>query len=250
MTPEAASPQVSVILPTYNEAGNIVPMIRELNRHLAVPHEILVVDDASPDGTARIAQEAFAQDPSVRILVRHHERGLATAIREGLERSRGQKLIVMVTDFNHDPAITAQLVESSARAEMVVGSRFCPGGGMATRWRYYYSLVYSRCFVDLLLGTRVRDNLCGYYLIHRELLLRLPLDEIFYGYGDYFFRLLWHVRARGGSILETPVFYRGRLSGKSKSNLPAMLLRYTWEVLKLRFTATRRRQPAWSASSR
>jgi len=246
MTQQAASPQVSVILPTYNEADNIVPLIHELKRHLAIPHEILVVDDSSPDRTAQVAQEAFANDPSVRVRVRHQDRGLATAIREGIECSQGQKLLVMLTDFNHDPALVGQLVDLSAGADMVIGSRFCPGGGMATRWRYYCSLIYSRWFVGPLLGTRVRDNLCGYYIIHRDKVMQLPLGKIFYGYGDYFFRLLWYLKKAGGSILEVPAFYRARPSGKSKSNLPGMLLRYTWEVVKLWAGGRARRQPAWS----
>ena len=239
-------PHVSVILPSYNEVSNVVPLIRELKRHLPVPHELLVIDDNSPDQTGPVTRKAFAGDPSVQVHVRMVDRGLATAIRDGIRRSTGDKVLVMVTDFNHDPAIVGRLVELGAGADMVIGSRFCPGGGMANRWRYACSRFYSR-LVQRILQTGVRDNLCGYYLIRRDVLMALPFEEIFYGYGDYFFRLVWHVRRAGYSIVETPVVYQARPSGRSKSNLMAMLFGYTREVLKLRMKAGRARDHAmWS----
>ncbi|MBI2496035.1 MAG: glycosyltransferase [Candidatus Omnitrophica bacterium] len=244
-TPQVASPQVSLILPTYNEAHNIVPLIQELKRHLnGVSHEILLMDDNSPDRTAQVAEAAFADDSTVQVHIRVRDRGLAKAVREGVERSRGAYVLVMDSDFNHDPAIVGRLVELSQHADMVIGSRFCDGGGMASRWRYHCSRLYSNWFVRPLLGMGVRDNLCGYYLIRRDRLMRLPYDEIFHGYGDYFFRLLWHARAVGCSMIETPVFYRQRPSGRSKSNLPVLLFSYTWTVLDLWLHAG---QPRWPA---
>lgn len=239
---------VSVILPTYNEAENIVPLIHVLKRHLRGAHEILVMDDQSPDGTAAIAAAAFAGDPSVKVFARPGDHGLAKAIREGIERSTGEAVIVMNSDFNHNPALVEQLIAAWDRADIIIGSRFCKGGGMANPWRNACSYVFSCWFARPLLGTGVRDNLCGFYLMSRRKLLALLLEEIFYGYGDYFFRLLWHARARGYSTLEIPVFYQPRRGGKSKSRFPALLVSYSREVIKAAVKA--RRAPAADAAPR
>ncbi len=235
----ATWPHVSVILPAYNEAQNIVPLIHALKRHLRVSHEILVMDDNSPDGTARAASDAFANDPTIKVHVRTADRGLARSIRDGILRSTGTKVIVMDTDFNHDPGLVGRFVELSASYDMVIGSRFCAGGGMENVWRYYCSLIFSLCLVRPLLRTSVRDTLCGYYLIDGDTLRALPLEQICYGYGDYFFRLLWHAESAGCRLHEIPVYYRLRPTGQSKSNLVALLLSYSWEALKISWTARR-----------
>ena len=239
----SAQPSVSVVLPCYNEADNIVPLVHALKAQLPAAHEILVMDDNSPDGTARQVRGAFAGDTSVRVHVRMTDRGLANSIADGIRRCRGELVIIMDSDFNHDPDIVGNLLAHSPSADVVLGSRFLPGGGMASRWRYYCSWIYSTCLVRPILRTRVRDGLCGYYLIHRDKLLALPLDDICYGYGDYFFRLLWHLRHRCYRVIEVPVFYRPRLGGKSKSNLPRLLMSYTWELIKIPLTA-RASEPA------
>ena len=227
------TPPVSVILPCYNEAGNIVPLIRSIRRQLGRSCEILVMDDQSPDGTAEAARQAFADDPAVIVQLRTQQRGFASSIRDGIERSRGELIIVMDTDFNHDPALLEELLRLSPHAEMVIASRFCPGGGMERKGYFVASRLYNQ-FLRAVLGTCVDDNLFGYFVIRRELLLGLPFDDIFYGYGDYFFRLLWHVRRRAGRIIETPSFCKARLSGTSKSSVVSMLTRYTIEAVKLR----------------
>jgi dolichol-phosphate mannosyltransferase len=235
-------PLVSAILPSYNEAGNLVPLIRALRQHLPPPFEILVVDDNSPDGSARIVREAFAADDRVSAFVRTSDRGLAKSIREGIERSRGDLVLVMDTDFSHDPAAAGTLVDLSRNADMVTASRYCAGGGMEPRWYYHGSRVFNH-FIGLTLGTGLADNLFGYFVIHRAVLATLPLDAIFYGYGDYFFRLLWHVRACGGSIVEVPAFCRARREGRSKSSVVSMVVTYTLRLARLRLRQASGRRP-------
>lgn len=240
MTTGLATPQLSVVLPSYNEVDNLIPLIHGLKRWVTVSHELVVMDDNSPDRTGEVVREAFADDPSVAVQIRTRHRGLAYAIREGLERAGGEQVLVMDTDFNHDPALARQLIAMSPQADLVIGSRFCQGGGMAHRGYYHASKAYNQ-FISAMLGTGVADNLFGYFIMPRAKLMALPLDRIFYGYGDYFFRLLWYARAQGYSILEIPAFCQARRAGRSKSQVLAMLLDYTWEVMKLRMDGWRAR---------
>jgi dolichol-phosphate mannosyltransferase len=230
--------KVSVILPTYCERENIGDLLGAIQAALQLEPwevEILVVDDNSPDGTAEVVRE-YAATSAVTVVphMRTEERGLATAIKYGIQRSTGDVVVVMDTDFNHDPAMIPQMVKFLEFYDLVVGSRFVMGGGMEDRRRYYYSLAYN-LFVRLMLQLQVQDNLSGFFAIRRERLMELDLDRIFEGYGEYFIRLLftaWHRKFR---MLEVPVFYILRRHGQSKSRFVAMLRDYTGCVLALRF---------------
>lgn len=234
-------PKVSIILPSYNEAENIVPLVRALRGSVTVPHEILVMDDDSRDGTGYLAQKVFAEDSCVTVHIRQGHPGLANSIREGIERGRGEKVLVMVTNFKHDPALTPLLLHVSECADIVMGSRFCAGGNMEYKLRYVLSLVYN-WFIRLVLRTQVQDNLFGYFIMEREKLMKLPLDRIFYGYGDYFFRLLWYGQHQGYSIIEIPAFCRSIQGDEVKWHNVKVFVRYTREVLRLWMVAMRHRR--------
>jgi dolichol-phosphate mannosyltransferase len=226
----------SIILPTYQERGNIVPLIEAIEANLIGlgDYEIIVVDDASPDGTADLVQERFGNDACVRLHVRRTERGLATAILCGLQQATGDVLVVMDTDFNHDPDMLPQMVEFLKYYDLIVGSRFVMGGGMEDGTRHLLSFLYN-LFVRAVLRTPVQDNLSGFFAIRREKLRMLDLQRICYGYGDYFLRLLHVAWQCGFKILEVPVFYQLRRHGGSKSRFLGMLAGYTISVFKLRF---------------
>ena len=113
--PADAPLDVSVVLPTYNEAASIVPFLRELLAVLdrcAPRSEALILDDASPDGTAALVREAFAGEPRVVVVSRTGARGLAFSIREGLSRACGERMVVMDSDFNHDPQAVPALLDA------------------------------------------------------------------------------------------------------------------------------------------
>jgi dolichol-phosphate mannosyltransferase len=229
-------PAVAVIMPTYDEAGNVVPLISDVRAALAgtgLVSEIVVVDDDSPDGTGRVAQEHFTGDVAVRIIVRTMERGLATAIQTGIKASDAPIIVVMDTDFNHDPADVPRLVHELRDADLVVGSRFVRNGGMEDRLRYFLSLIYNLA-LRAVLGSQVTDNLSGFFAIRRERLDELPLDAILFASGDYFIRLLYAAQHRGFRISEVPVFYPRRRYGVSKTHFVDIFLRYTRVVLGLR----------------
>jgi dolichol-phosphate mannosyltransferase len=243
---------ISIILPTYNERDNIADLIDAIMWELAPlswHYEILVVDDSSPDGTAELVRKRYGLDDggesdqgaegyrngSVCLIVRNEDKGLAKSIREGIERARGVTVVVMDTDFNHDPALIPQMVDLLRYYDLVIGSRFVMGGGMEDTLRYRLSLIYN-VFIRMLFHTQIQDNLSGYFAVRKERLFEFcdRFDRIFVGYGDYFIRLLlaaWRSRWR---ILEVPVFYILRRHGASKTGFWRIFRDYTAAVLRLR----------------
>lgn len=225
--------KVSVILPTYNEKGNIIRLIQEIKKALKqTSHEIIIVDDNSPDKTAEEVINRYKNNNSVKIFVRKKARGLATAIRYGIEKARGDIVVVMDTDFQHDPALIPRMVTLCQYYDLVIGSRFVRGGGMQEGYRYYYSYLFN-LLIRLALRMQIQDNLSGFFVMQRNKLNKLNLDKIFQGYGDYFIRLL-HASGRAKySILEIPVFYHIRPYGQSKSSFVSMIINYTKTVISL-----------------
>lgn len=227
----------SVILPTYNEAGNIVNLIESIQRELKlkrISNEVIVVDDDSPDNTGLLAQKYFSKIPNVRVTIRKKERGLATAIRKGLEMAVGEVVVVMDTDFNHDPKLVPRLVEKCKKNDFVVGSRFVKGGGMANKTREWLSYFFN-ILVRLILGSPVHDNLSGFFAMKRERLEELDFDKIFWGYGDYFIRLIYLAKLKENTFTEVPSFYNEREYGSSKSQFIRMFRDYLTSTLTLRF---------------
>lgn len=229
--------KVSVVLPTYNEAGNIIELVKAILAVIPAQYdaEIIVVDDNSPDGTHRKVVEFFGRDPWVMPVLRTTDRGFAKSIRAGIERATGDKILVMDTDFTHDPKEIPRLLHVGEIYDMVSGSRFCPGGAMQDVKHYVASLAFN-WFLRVLLRTQVQDNLGGYFLADRKVLHDIPFDRVFYGYGEYFFRLLHFVQKRSFSIVEIPAVYGLRKYGQSKSTFMKMLFTYTFAALRLRLS--------------
>lgn len=227
--------KASIILPTYNERDNILELIESIQGYvdpIGLDYEIVVVDDSSPDGTADVVRERFGGNPQIVVMVRT-ERGLATAIKHGILNSTGEIIVVMDTDFNHDPQMIPQMVRFLDYYDLIIGSRFVMAGGMEDRTRYYFSFVYN-LFIRLLFQTQVQDNLSGFFSIYRKKLMEMDLDRIFYGYGDYFIRLLVTAWRKKYAMLEIPVFYRLRMHGHSKTQAVSVFWQYTRSVLRLR----------------
>jgi dolichol-phosphate mannosyltransferase len=228
---------ISVVLPTYCERNNIVDLIDAIEAETA-PHaehlQIVVVDDNSPDGTAEVVQQRIQKPGPARIdlHVRTEERGLASAIKYGLQRCRGDVAVVMDTDFNHDPKMIPQMIELLKYYDLVIGSRFVMGGGMDEELRYKFSFLYN-LFIRVTIRTQIQDNLSGFFAMRRDKLMALDLDRIFRGYGEYFIRLLYVAWRQHYKMLEVPVFYVLRRHGQSKSRFLNMLRDYTLCVLGL-----------------
>ncbi len=220
-------------------------MIEEITGILAkakIKGEIIVVDDDSPDGTAELVQPRKVSPCKVKVIIRKKDRGLAKSILEGIRRSSGEIVVVMDTDFNHDPKEIPKLVAELNRSDLVIGSRYIKGGGMENKLRYWLSFLFN-IYVRVILGVSIRDNLSGYFAARRAVLQGLPLEEIFNGFGEYFMRLVYYTHRKNYKILESPVFYKNRRCGESKSRFFRMFLRYTSSALSLKMKSLRFRFP-------
>ena len=123
-----------LVLPTYEEAANIERLVAEATAKLSNDARVLIVDDNSPDGTGRIADRLAAEDDRVEVLHRTHKEGLGPAYIAGFRRALegGAGLVIeMDSDFSHEPAYLPRLLEAAQRADVVIGSRYVPGGGVA-----------------------------------------------------------------------------------------------------------------------
>jgi len=241
----AEPPCVSVVLPTFNEAGNIVPLIERVAAALeGVQHEILVMDDRSPDGTAARAREAAITYPQTRVVERPPPAGLTVSIREGIERARGTFVTWMDCDFSHPPELLPQLLAPLLRgdADITCASRYVYGG--ADERGEWLAVVASRLITRLaqwFVDRRVLDYTTGYLMAPRALLLELGLRG---DYGEYCIELLGAGTLRGYRVRELPYRSISRVEGESKTATSAFgFVRRGWRYLLTigRLRATRRK---------
>lgn len=212
--------EISVVVPTYNEAPNIPAIYDSLAAVLSGKSwELIVVDDDSPDGTADVARALAEQRGNVRCLQRTQERGLCSAVQWGVQAAHGAYIVVMDGDLQHDPGlIPAMLEELGKGSDIVSGSRFLAGDraeGLSSEFRNSLSL-YGNRLVNLFLGTRLTDPLTGFFATTRALFLRsIPRMQ-----ADGFkilFDLLY--RNRKAVIKELSFGFRARQHGESKLQL-------------------------------
>lgn len=224
---------ISIIIPTYNEKENVALLIKGLKSLLSdFEFEIVVVDDNSPDGTYKKVVEEFKKDKRVKAILREREKGLGTAILHGIKNSKYPIIVGMDADFNHPPEIIPRMLRELSNSDLVVASRFIKGGGMEEKKRYFPTFIFNK-FLKHVLGFPTIDNMSGFYAIKREKLLKLPLEEIYRGYGDYHLRLVHYSKKNKLKILEVPVFYKKRKYGKSKSNLLKLFFNYLYNAFKI-----------------
>ena len=230
MASRAASAQVAVVIPTYNEAENVGPMAEALLA-LGIPRlDILFVDDASPDGTGRIADELAAAQPGrISVLHRAGPRGLGFAYVDGflLALDRGADLIVqMDCDFSHSPTYLPQFLDRIRDYDVVVGSRYVAGGRTDEGWswaRWLLSWWANSVYTRLILASRVRDVTAGFKCWRRQTLVGIGLTRI-HSQGYVFQVEMAHVTERlGYRVLEIPIYFEDRRIGRSKMAMPIKL---------------------------
>lgn len=238
--------KVSVLLPTYNEKDNIIPLINELigllkNREF----EIIVIDDDSPDETWRYVQEKGKEDKRVHLLRRIGKRELTSALNDGIAKAEGDVVVWMDSDFQHPPF---KVIELLAALEMgydaAVGSRFAFGGKDFRKIKRhlssvmvvqgYLSKLISRV-TSLLLRSSFRDWTSGFIAIKRAVLISNKLKG---DYGEYFMLMMYDVLKANYKVLEIPYSLNPRKSGYSKTaaNFRVLFLKgmkYLWTLFKL-----------------
>ena len=212
-----------LILPTYNEAVNIEPFVHAVLPELAEAspeHRILIVDDNSPDGTGRIADSLAAEIEAVEVLHRAEKQGLGVAYLAGFRHAlaRGADLLLeMDSDFSHSPADVPRLIRAAEEADLVLGSRYVPGGGVSD-WGLLRR-VLSRggsWYARLVLRVKVHDLTGGFKCIRRQVLEQIDLDAIHAeGYG-FQIEVTYRAIRAGFRVAEIPIVFRERQAGLSK----------------------------------
>ncbi|MCX7620633.1 MAG: polyprenol monophosphomannose synthase [Acidimicrobiales bacterium] len=224
-----------VVLPTYNEAENIVEVLERV-REAAPEAEVLVVDDGSPDGTADIAEEWGKAHGGVSVMRRSQKSGLGSAYRAGFAEGLKQGydiLIEMDSDLSHDPAALPSLIHAvEDGASLAIGSRYVPGGSIPN-WTWHRKLLSKggNRYAGLVLGLQVRDSTAGYRAYSAEALSKIDLTSIKAdGYG-FQIEMAYEVGRNGGRIVEIPISFTDRVRGESKMSgriVVEALLLVTW----------------------
>jgi dolichol-phosphate mannosyltransferase len=243
---DARPDRLWLVLPTYNEAENLehfaAAVLPELERASRRPH-VLVVDDDSPDGTGRIAARLSAEDPRISVLHNGPKRGLGRAYVAGFRHAlaAGADLLMeMDADFSHDVADVPRLVAGMHEADLVIGSRYVEGGGVADWDPIRRALSRGGCwYARKVLGLDVRDLTSGFKCYRSTVLSALELDTV--RANGYVFQIEMTYRAirRGYSVAEVPIRFADRRQGTSKMT-PAVALEAVWKVPALRAAETRR----------
>jgi dolichol-phosphate mannosyltransferase len=221
---------VWVIVPTYNERPNLEALVAAVHSALegrAPDHTILVVDDNSPDGTGELADQLASTDVRVRVLHGSAKRGLGRAYLEGFQFALGEGaalVIEMDADFSHDPGHLPELTEAARGADLVIGSRYVPGGAVQN-WGSIRRLV-SRggcMYASTVLGVDIRDLTGGFKCFRREVLQTLDLEGVRSEGYAFQVELTYRALEAGFRVKEVPITFTERRRGESKMSRRIML---------------------------
>jgi dolichol-phosphate mannosyltransferase len=224
---------VWLVLPTYNEADNLEAIAGAALERLPAERRLLIVDDSSPDGTGEIADRLAAADPDVEVLHRAAKQGLGPAYVAGFRRALdgGARVIAqMDADFSHDPADLPRLLGALADADVVLGSRYVAGGGVA-EWGPGRRLISrgGSAYARTMLGVGIGDLTGGFKAFRREVLEAIDLDSIpSLGYAFQIETTYRAVRA-GFRVTEVPIVFHDRRVGESKMT-GSIVLEAAWRV--------------------
>jgi dolichol-phosphate mannosyltransferase len=234
-------PRAVLCLPTYNERENLGPMIAALGAVLDTSRDrVLVIDDGSPDGTGEIADRLAAALPWVSVLHRTTKEGLGPAYVAGFRHALAEDaelVLEMDCDFSHNPADVPRLIAAADEADLVLGSRYAPGGGTAN-WGVLRRVV-SRggcLYAQVLLGLRVRDLTGGFKCFRRVALETIDLDTLSaHGYA-FQIETTYRVKRAGLRVQEVPITFVERRAGASKMT-GSIVAEAIWRVPLLRLRA-------------
>jgi dolichol-phosphate mannosyltransferase len=230
-----------LILPTYNEAENLDRLVRMALPHLAEAapeHRVLVVDDGSPDGTGQIADRLAEEFAQVEVMHRTAKQGLGRAYLAGFEHALAggaELLLEMDSDFSHNPADLPRLIRAADEADLVIGSRYVPGGGVEN-WPLYRRALSrgGSLYARAILGVPVHDLTGGFKCFRRRTLEGIDyLNTHADGYG-FQIELTYRAYKAGFPVREIPIVFREREHGTSKMTA-RIALEAIWKVPALRF---------------
>ncbi|MBI3536972.1 MAG: polyprenol monophosphomannose synthase [Chloroflexi bacterium] len=229
-----------IILPTLNESQNIRALVQQLFLLPLDDLNILIIDDNSEDGTGKIADELHHQFPT-RVFVIHRpgKMGLGTAYVTGFRWALDQGAdyaIQMDADFSHSPNYLTSFIKKMNEYDVVVGSRYVPGGKLDPRWsgwRYLLSKWANSIYVRLILATQVRDATAGFKCFRRAALEKIPFERVRSNGYVFQVEMAYLSELNGLRILEVPIYFEDRRVGKSKMTVPVKL-EAAWRVWEIR----------------
>jgi dolichol-phosphate mannosyltransferase len=228
-----------LVLPTYNEADNLQPLIAAALANLRQDARILVVDDSSPDGTGRLADEIAAGEERIEVLHRPRKEGLGPAYLAGFRRALeggAEFVLEMDSDFSHDPADLPRLLSAVEDADLAIGSRYVEGGWVEN-WTPVRKAISrgGSAYARRVLGIPVRDLTGGFKCFRRRVLEAIPLELV--SSRGYAFQVEMTYRAAqaGFKIVEVPICFHERRAGASKMS-GKIVAEAAWKVPLLRFS--------------
>ncbi|HEY6002600.1 MAG TPA: polyprenol monophosphomannose synthase [Anaeromyxobacter sp.] len=229
-----------ICLPTYDERDNIGPILAAI--HDVVPDiDVLVIDDGSPDGTGELADRIAARDPRVKVLHRTRKEGLGRAYLAGFAWAleRGYELVLeMDADFSHDPRYLPVLLAKARQADLVLGSRYVPGGGTVS-WGLGRKLVSrgGSLYARTILGVPVRDLTGGFKCFRRAVLEAIDLATVECSGYAFQIELTYRALRKGFVVVEVPIVFTDRRVGRSKMSRRIVLeaMRKVWSMRFSRF---------------
>jgi dolichol-phosphate mannosyltransferase len=231
--------KITLVIPTYNEAENLPKLVSAL---FALPLDlnILVVDDNSPDGTGRIADELAAAHPRrVEVLHRSGKLGLSSAYLQAfrllMERPEVDAIAQMDCDFSHDPAALVEMAKRLATCDLALGSRYIPGGSTDLHWPLWRKALsaFGNFYARTILGLPIRDVTGGYRLWKKSTLRAMPLERVKSSGYIFMVEMACLAYLLGFKIVETPIYFADRRWGKSKMSfkIQAEAAFRVWQVL-------------------
>jgi dolichol-phosphate mannosyltransferase len=237
LTARALSRDTCIVLPTYNERENLPPMVRALLE--VAPHvRLLVVDDASPDGTGQVADAIASSVPErVTVLHRQAKTGLGDAYVAGFRialASGAERIFEMDADFSHPVGAIPAMLRLAESCDVVVGSRYVRGGSLDRRWSRGRRLLSwgGNQYARLLTGLRVQDATAGFKCFRREALEALPLNDIRSQGYNFQIEMAMRCQRAGLRVVEFPIHFAERSRGTSKMT-PQIALEALWRVWQL-----------------
>jgi dolichol-phosphate mannosyltransferase len=209
-----------VIVPTYNEVDNINILLNDL-LSLPVNLSVINVDDNSPDGTGEASDEWAARYPDrVQVVHRAGKLGLGTAYIAGFKHALEadfDRIMTMDADFSHHPRYIPSMLDLSRERDLVIGSRYVPGGGtLNCTWKRKMLSQGANTFAKMMLGLRAKDCTAGFRCYRREVLQAIDLDSIRSNGYSFLIEMIFYVQRRGFSIGEVPIIFEDRRRGTSK----------------------------------
>ena len=235
----AQNPQVSIIIPTYNESQNIINILKSIHANIpkGIHTETIVVDDNSPDGTGKIVEDYIFSirkiaENTIDIIHRKTKNGLSSAILNGIQKAKGETIVVMDSDFSHPPQIIPKMIEAfkQYQCDLVVASRYITGGniqGWTTKRKLMSNI--ATIIAKKGLGVKTNDPMSGFFAFKKNIIKELNFDAL-----GYKFLLEILVKTKGINIKEIPYTFENRKFGSSKLDNSTIIdyFKSVWKLYK------------------